>query len=166
MLIAICAILLTIQQGLESRRHSRLSVRPDVGSETNRDRNEKEKSYIFTYSLYNYGLGPARIKDIKLFLNGAPFSSEEPVQDIIVEAFEKKFDLEVIHHSWPSKGYVLPEKKQYQLAKIVFKGFIRTHLSEIERTFKRMDIRLEYESFYDEHFEFDSRTEIGGRTNR
>jgi hypothetical protein len=63
-IIAIASIFVAIWQGIETRKHYRLSVRPKLQITFNVD---KEK---FGYIILNNGLGPATISGKKIFIDG------------------------------------------------------------------------------------------------
>ncbi len=66
MLIALCALWLTIYEGRATRRHNRLSVMPccSIGLDV-----DVAKQTIF-YNIENEGLGPAKINSIEFKIDG------------------------------------------------------------------------------------------------
>lgn len=65
-LIAIVALALTIQQGYENRRHSRLSLRPHLSFE----RTVSDTTPQIELKLTNNGVGPAFIQNFHVTLDG------------------------------------------------------------------------------------------------
>ncbi|MGB0494990.1 MAG: hypothetical protein ACPGJI_01445 [Kangiellaceae bacterium] len=61
-ILAISAILLASWEGLENRKHNRLSVFPKLDSYPSIDTNELKKTY--SLNLYSSGLGPVVIKKV------------------------------------------------------------------------------------------------------
>jgi hypothetical protein len=180
-LIALCALAISIQQGCASRKQSkenakdaartrehektlfeetqrqnRLSCRPHLTP--NNHTNTNDEGVTVTYTVSNYGLGPARIVKVELFLDGAPFEfGEDPIEEITMAVFGKTPGFEVPQQAWMSADYVFPEKANYRYGTLVFKGMNKEQLPAMKQAFERMDIRIEYESFYEERFVFDSR---------
>jgi len=66
-IVSIASIFIATWQGMETRRHNRLSVRPKLDFSFNVSRNS------FGYSILNQGLGPAIITERKIFLDGKEF---------------------------------------------------------------------------------------------
>jgi hypothetical protein len=182
-LIALSALALSIQQGRASRKQSkedakgselarghektlfeetqrqnRLSCRPHLSPQHHADYTDEGTSIV--YKVSNQGLGPAVIKSVQLFLDKNPFEiGEDPIESITTAVFGETAGFAVKKQAWMAAGFVLPEKADYEYGTIWFQGLDRSHYPSIEAGFNRMDIRIEYESFYDERFVFDSRDE-------
>jgi hypothetical protein len=179
-LIALCALALSIQQGGASRKQakddaknaelarqheqalfeenkmqSRLSCRPHLTSHMYADfRNE---GVFTTYSVSNHGLGPAFIKDVKLFLDGHALElGREPIKGVIKEAFGCNDGVDVKRHSWMKSGYALPEKANYEYGLIFFQGVNQETYPEIEKVIERIQVLIDYASIQGEGFVFDS----------
>ena len=68
LVIAVVAIVLAAWEGLENRRHNRLSVQPRMGGEYSSGR-QGDSQYV-RISVENTGLGPAVIKSFRMYLDG------------------------------------------------------------------------------------------------
>src|SRR5688572_25654309 len=68
LVIAVVAIVLAAWEGLENRRHNRLSVQPRLGGEYSSGR-QGDSQYV-RIAVENTGLGPAVIKSFRMYLDG------------------------------------------------------------------------------------------------
>ena len=71
-IVAVASIFISTWQGMEIRKHNRLSVRPKL--EIHFYINKQD----FGYSLLNNGLGPANIIENKVLFNNVEISSNDP----------------------------------------------------------------------------------------
>ena len=95
-IIALCALLFTIWQGIQVRKHNRLSCRPHLTTWTH---SEEEKGQ-YSVELINNGLGPALIEQFLVKVDGkvVPGEGTEPVEkalEILFPNFHYKS-----HHSF------------------------------------------------------------------
>lgn len=67
-IVSIASIFIATWQGVETRRHNRLSVRPKLDLSFDVGKNN------FGYSILNQGLGPAIITERKIFFDGKEFN--------------------------------------------------------------------------------------------
>ena len=74
MLVALCALLLSMYLGFLDRQYKRLSVKPLITSRM------KIFGNGFTFTLKNSGLGVAIITDFKIFYDGSEISHEKYVR--------------------------------------------------------------------------------------
>lgn len=75
LVIALVAIVLAAWEGLENRRHNRLSVQPRLGGEYSTGR-QGDTQYV-RVAVENTGLGPAVIKSFRMFLDGREVSAND-----------------------------------------------------------------------------------------
>ena len=68
--IALAALLFSVTEARRGREHDRLSVRPELGIDYELNRSDSKVSIV------NFGLGPARVQRVELFLSG------EPIKDL------------------------------------------------------------------------------------
>lgn len=66
--LAVAAILLTVWEGLENRRHNRLSVQPRVDGGTVVTREDGRWTQVFRFS--SDGLGPAEVTEFQVYWKG------------------------------------------------------------------------------------------------
>lgn len=64
-IVALAAVGLAIWEGLENRRHNRLSVMPNVDAVRDFDM----RAQTFSFGFLSSGLGPAVVKDLQLYLD-------------------------------------------------------------------------------------------------
>ncbi|MFT5622714.1 MAG: hypothetical protein ACI9FZ_000639 [Bacteroidia bacterium] len=141
-----------------TERHNRISVRPHLSPQHHADYTNEGTTIV--YKVSNQGLGPAVIKSVQLFLDKEPFEiGEDPIESITTAVFGETPGFAVKSQAWMKAGYALPEKTDYEYGTLWFQGMDKSHYPSIEVGFNRMDIRIEYESFYEERFVFDSRDE-------
>lgn len=65
-IVAVAAVGLAVWEGLENRRHNRLSVVPKVDAVRDFDMREQ----TFSFGLLSSGLGPAVVRDLRIYLDG------------------------------------------------------------------------------------------------
>ena len=65
-IVAIAAVGLAVWEGLENRRHNRLSVMPNVDAVRDFDM----RAQTFSFGLLSSGLGPAVVQDLRLYVDG------------------------------------------------------------------------------------------------
>lgn len=142
--IAIASIVVTVWQGMESRRHNRLSVRPklEIIFESGHD--------SFGYVLMNNGLGPATITGKELFIDGkqmqeAGFSG----YDELLEKLGMKNRKVTYTGIYPGKTIKTNERQD------IFR-FYRTEKDDLEtllpKIYSRVKIEIKYQSMYGEPF--------------
>ena len=68
--IALVAIGLATWEGVENRRHNRLSVQPRIGAEVNSGRDDSGE--FIRMSIESTGLGPAVINTFRVYFDGVP----------------------------------------------------------------------------------------------
>ena len=111
---AICALLLTSYSIANTKRHDRLSVRPDLGSYDV----IKIKDGVLTYGYYlnNYGLGPALIKNFTVLYKGKVIAKNDmqAMKQSISEKINEHFSNAEYKIKPYTKGITIPngEKRQ------------------------------------------------------
>ncbi len=141
-----------------TRHHNRLSVKPHLVKSHQVDWNND--GAVFTVDLCNHGIGPARIKNATLFLDGNRFSSPKgnPVEELIHARIAGKIAGYTVRKcSWPSNNYSLVAGQVYRMLELFIPGAKKSDESVINDLFNGTDIRIEYESFYEEPDVLDSR---------
>lgn len=73
-IVALAAVGLAVWEGLENRRHNRLSVVPNVDAARDFDMREQ----TFSFGLLSSGLGPALIRDLRIYLDGERVYDRDP----------------------------------------------------------------------------------------
>lgn len=158
LIISACALGLTIQQSLSTRRHNRLSVQPRlataVNEETITNQPNQPKVNLFKYTLFNNGLGPAVIEDFKFLIDGIPIEASQPKD--VFKAIQKASELKFIDNPWT----ITLLKKEHVMGKdtselITQLAFIQDDQKPFEKD--RYHVLIKYKSAYGEPFTYDSR---------
>lgn len=152
-IIAVCALYLTLKQLGISRKHNKMSVRPHLITSTESD----EKEGVFKLILKNNGIGPAQFKKVSLFLDDELFvlNGERKIKDMLSKMFDK-------HHHYSSSqtdlgdNYVMSPNEEIMLLefKLIEPVSERKNVVDI---LNRADMSIEYESFYGDSFIFDTK---------
>lgn len=108
-------------------------------------------------SIQNHGLGPARILQVELFKNNEPFDTKcsDPIKRILVATLGDTAPFHVRVSSFPKRNYSLKANAEYRLVKIEFPGM--TPELEEKINVPKLDVRIEYESFYGDSRVLDTR---------
>lgn len=151
--VSLVAISLTIWEGIATRRHNRLSVRPYIISRKTRDWSPKGMRY--RYVLSNTGLGPAIVRELSLTVKGEKVTGEDPAAEVVKRCCGAAgLKYEVNSSSEPSPGYCLKPGEDYLLAEVFFPGLLREKEEELAKTLDPTGIRFVVESMYGEQSVF------------
>jgi len=153
--IALCALVTALWQGIESRKHNKISFRPHL---TTWSHNKSEQG-IYAVDLLNNGLGPAIIKSFEIKVDGKVISGEgtEPIAKALKILFPN-ISYEA-HYEFLGKDHAMGEK---QTCRVVLVKFTTTPLPGsdfVEHALKKADLEINYESFYGEKFFFSTANE-------
>ena len=141
-IIALVAIVLAAWEGLENRRHNRLSVQPRLGGEYSSGR-QGDTQYV-RIGVENTGLGPAVIKSFRLFLDGKQVEADErAIWDGVIQAVAPS-GMQVNAHAIGT-GYFLPAGREFLLFEA--RGPM-PRTASIMDTAKRLGIDICYCSIY------------------
>jgi hypothetical protein len=114
-LIAVVAIVLAAWEGLENRRHNRLSVQPRLGGEYSSGR-AGDSQYV-RIAVENTGLGPAVIKSFRMYLDGREVTRGDEADrsrwNEIIAAVASD-GMQVNAHAFGA-GYFFPAGREYLL---------------------------------------------------
>lgn len=151
LIVAVCALALTIYQAYLTRRHNRLSVRPLLDRAMQKDR--KAEGITISFFVRNSGAGPAVIKQRSVYLDKAAFGDmdNECVEKVLQQCFGDPSRFEIRSTSFPGIGTALLPGQQIRLAEIHFPSTIWcNNEQEIMRRFDRIGYLIRYESLYNE----------------
>jgi hypothetical protein len=154
--IALLAVVFTAYQAYLSREHNRVSVMPSVGTTIHWD--ARDDGIELSYSLVNYGLGPARIKKMDLLFQKQKFDTAEhaPVEELIKKACDGRLALHVDRSALPRPGFCILAQSEYLLFRAFFPKLKRGEESRIKSALEILDFHLVYESVYGHRFELTS----------
>lgn len=160
LLVSICALFLTINQSMATRRHNRLTVKPDLTSFTEQLKDPERTQIVFvTAKLFNNGLGPAIIKSYEPLFDGVPINADDP--DDLLPVVERALPLSLIRSECSfavlRKGYVMAKDEQVTVAKLSVVPTLGVSEEVMKNALQRFQIRVTYESAYGDQFTYDSR---------
>ena len=141
--IALCALITTIWQGVVSRRHNRMSVKPVLDF----DREVRPKE-MFSISLKNHGVGVAIIQSIRIENNGKrlPFGADA-VNEI---AKDYPISLPSFEFSEIDPRTALSAGAEVLLFSVKLHGVNDDDRSALLKMFNESRIHVRYESVYKE----------------
>lgn len=154
-IIAICAVFIAAYQAYATRKHNKLSVKPHLNDF--RDKESNSKQLIYTFTLNNNGLGPAIIKEWKVYVDGKALDSndheyyEKKAREIIPEKINDVVTTRL------GANYALPSNDTIKLLYLMFYIHHGTNFDGIEKNLARLDIYVRYESIYGNTYYLDSR---------
>ncbi len=144
-IIALSALFVSIWQGVLSRKHSRLSVRPRLRI----DRNIYLRAPI-EIVLSNYGIGPAILLKFGVYLDGEKIDKGDipPVAEAL-----KRLDIHgQVDTYTPSEGDIIGIDEKIALLCIrEFPDNIE-NLGKLKKSLKRIGFQIQYMSMYREKF--------------
>lgn len=150
-IVAIFAFITSVCQAYFTRRHNKLSVKPILSVEFNLAYKNDDD---FGISLKNNGIGPAILKDLKVFVEGKLASNFSR------DNWEKVFELIQIPKNWEpliscttiKPDYSISAGDKKQLLKINKKGLETNTLEDMRNFLKKLKIQITYESIYGEQW--------------
>ncbi|MDC5857447.1 hypothetical protein [Vibrio europaeus] len=153
--IALCALLFTVWQGVQTRKHNRISYKPHLTSWSHK---EQQKG-VFALDIINNGLGPAVIKKFTISVDGEALDGKGPalVESAVRRIFaDKRYSA---HYEFMGASYVMGAKDRCRVVVIKFEGTTVPTSDEVEQAIERARLEIHYESFYGDSFYFDSDVE-------
>jgi hypothetical protein len=143
---AVAALGLTVWQSCATQRHNRLSVTPSVSINTSVSRDAD----FIGMTIANQGLGPGRIKLIRIFVDGQPMA--EATKDGWDKAREKlQLKAVDVGYTWTlGHEFVLTAGSSMQFFGLHKNNFTNDGVSQIESALNHIGVAVCYCSFYDE----------------
>lgn len=158
--IAALALFVSVHSAWETRQHSRLSVRPRLTTFTSKDAKRYGDEVVTSVAvlLSNSGLGPAVIKDYQFLLDGEAIKIDNTAE--LVERLQRELRVDVPGGSTTitnlRKGHAVRAGEDVTVA--IFA--VRNPPESFDQDFKRLQIRVTYESMYGEQWTYDSRDHL------
>jgi hypothetical protein len=151
-IIALCALVLTIWQAFLTRTHNKLTVKPYLTTWSTMAGNED----FYQVDLMNNGVGPALIQSFRVYVDNQELLGTE--SDLIDTAIKMLFSQSGYdsHNAFLSKGYMMAANDRHELIKIKFSNPNVPRVEEVENAYKRIRIVIEYVSIYNDKYAFDS----------
>ncbi len=157
--IALCALIFTIRQFAQARKHSRLSFRPHLTTWTDQDAAKGS----WGLELLNNGLGPAIIETFVVKVDGKNISGDgaEPIE----KALKILFPNFAYHarQSYLAKGYSMSAKERCTIVAVQFLGPQLPTAEFVGHAINRSALEISYKSFYDEIFYFSTEEESSNK---
>ncbi|MEC8067254.1 MAG: hypothetical protein VX154_05290 [Pseudomonadota bacterium] len=147
--VAVCALVVTIWQGRQNYKHNKMSVKPIlVASE---DLNEVSKNnYEISCELINTGFGPAIIKEFILIYDGKEVSNNN--RTTFLSTLKKLVGHESFSYYWFAPDSSISAGEAQEVFAFNFKK--GDDISFLEK----LNVKINYQSIYgDEAFTYDSR---------
>lgn len=159
-IIALCALVFSIWQGVQARKHNKLSFRPHLTTWTH---SEAEKGF-YTVELINNGLGPAIIEDFVVKIDGSRISGDgtEPIEKGLKMLFPNLAYL--ANHSYVATGYSMAAKERCVILAVHFTNPPLPSKEFVEQALNRSDLDITYKSFYKEIFHLSTEEEKSNRS--
>ena len=153
--IAVCAIVISIWHGVQTRKHNKLSYRPHLTTWTH---SVGEKGF-YAVDIINNGLGPALIEDFVIKVDGEIISGNqtEPIEKALKIIFPNhKY---ISQHSFLGKGYSMAAKEKRTIVAVQFTNKPFPAPESVEQAIDRGDVEISYKSFYNETFRLSTEEE-------
>ena len=158
--IALCALGLTFYQGYQTRRHNRLSVRPQLHTSTGKESFRGNNITVCEAYLANKGLGPAVINRFEVVKDDVPIEILEPndISKIFTDIFGQGclVNDECSYMVFREKSILAKDDKEL-IAKVVFKMGDNLSDEQLDEKLSSIHLRVGYESIYGEQSVYDSR---------
>jgi len=148
--IALCALIFSIYQGYQTRKHNRLSCRPLLSIISNTD----HINGTYWLDLLNTGLGPAIIEEYSITMENKAVQTDalEPIKNALQKFLSIK---EAKFNAFIMPSYcTLPAKENITLFKIECVNRPFPEIEHVNKKFKNLNINITYYSFYGEKFSF------------
>ena len=109
MFVAVLALMVSVYEGYEMRKHNRLSIKPYINSEIYMENTPNKNTFEIT--LKNPGLGPAIIEEFSIYANGKKVESRnQAMREIGINKFSRLHNLK--------KGHIISEGESLLLVRI------------------------------------------------
>lgn len=155
-IVAACALGISIWQGLVTRTHARRSVRPHLVWCENKV--VTDSGVCFTVSISNYGIGPAVIQDRYFLLGGAkyapPDADADTVEELVRQVLQDKLPYRLLVHGLPGTKSAIPQGGNHVIAEIFFPEGHAGTIKTVRHYLHEVEFVVEYSSIYGEKFTF------------
>jgi hypothetical protein len=149
-LIGICALGLTIYQAVLARKHNRLSVRPHLTRFTNLT--SQPGRGVLSVDLINKGIGPAFISAFEVYLDGNPITDVGAAVKEIMPTRHYHQQITTL-----TTDYALSAGESKSLLTLAVALDDGETVDQLEQQLSRLDLRVNYESAYEETYQLDTR---------
>lgn len=148
MFVSIAALAASMWQGIETRAHNRMSVKPDVYALKILGKEDGTQGI----QIINSGLGPAKISALVLYLNSKKISSPDYIGSRVKEIVGEN---EMVVWLKKANDLRLSEGESIDLFKVGISADENTRNS-IRALLNDIELQIDYCSMYEECFSWDS----------
>lgn len=159
LIVSICAIALTLQQGWATIKHNKISVIPKLTTFSHKYFLQESTSVVqLKVTLSNCGLGPAVIKNYEILVDNIPAIVKEPGEyfQVVQGAVSSTLDIQRCRFTLLRKETVIAHGEEMVIADI-YAAF--TNSQQLDE-FKKFHIKISYESLYGQPSTYDSREHL------
>jgi len=159
LVVALSALILTLWQLYVLQRHNKLSVRPLLATWIHVEDNPT----TVLITLINNGLGPALIKKFNYCrADGSPLEGkpDKRIGNAMASYFSDYSDVIAIDTSFMGIDYAMAPGEVKTLVKLVFNCKNPPSEEFIDEQFAKVRLQVEYWSFYEEKFDYDSAKDL------
>ena len=152
-IVASCAIIISIWQGMVNRKHNRMSVRPHLTTWRQID----PSNGYYQVDLINNGIGPALIEKFCVKVDGKVLPGAE--LEVIETAMKILFpnNAYTLGKAYVGKGYAMAPKERCTIVSVQFLEKPGPSIETVEHALlRRADLEITYTSFYGERFELET----------
>jgi hypothetical protein len=142
--IALAALIVSVREGISSRKHHRLSVKPVLLLEGADDED------AFWASVGNHGLGPAVITQFRIVLN--PGTATEDLVTSFPELFRRVNLLTQVQFWFLSSGETVAPGNQLPLFRLSGYSLSSPVRDQLKEVLRQVEFRISYASLYGERF--------------
>lgn len=156
-LVSACALFLTIYQAMAARKHNRITVRPHLT--TFIDKHSSPDSRRVDVTLSNNGLGPAVIKSFEPLFNGSPTGATDSksLEHFVADNLGLQIHPSPSYFSFLNPGYIMAADSEMKIASFAVVMSLSMKDEAIQSALSQFEIRITYQSLYEEDFVYDSR---------
>ena len=147
LVIALCALVTSVWQGLVAMKHARLSARPIIEAETNTHENPG-------LALTNCGFGPAILCKLVAHIDGQSINlfTDAGHTQLAESLVDNQVQILSVRHCVPRLRSAIAAGQRIQVTAIPAACDDENLARELGRRFRRMTLEIEYESIYGETF--------------
>ena len=153
-IIAICALAFSIWQGMQTRKHNKLSVKPHLITCSNNN----DRKGFYKLVLINNGLGPALINKFLVKLDGKLISEQgrETIENMFKIIFPNLDPEHTLAFFFTKDSSISAKDKQI----ILYIKFLPPFPSRkfVDQALTRFNLEITYSSFYGEQFHLQTPT--------
>ena len=149
LIIALCAIGLTIWQLNIQREHNKISVKPHLFRMSKRDKVHGVAR--LQVDLINNGLGPAYIDKFQVFYKSQSCEPEAVISEML-GALAVDSSITIL-----GDDYALAQKESVTLMSVVFPAKAKDDISAVSERIDKLDLLIEYSSAYEKMEPLDTR---------